>query len=124
MRELLLDCVGSVPELDWIPTVLIHRARESAPGPHGIPYAAWKGAGSRILELIHRALCSWMHGAALPAGFNTAHGLPVRSPDKTRPLTLSNAIAKPSAKPVCFRPNRCYISSSAAEEVCQGQAHC
>ena len=83
------------------------RCSDSAPGPDGIPYSAWVRSDPRFIDCVHRAYDEILDGACLPDDFNDAHMvfLPkgeqdgdqhgiARLPESTRPLSLSNAVAK------------------------------
>jgi endonuclease/exonuclease/phosphatase family metal-dependent hydrolase len=83
------------------------RARDSAPGPDGLPYSAWSNADPRTLNLIFDAYSELVAGRPLPEGFNRSlmvlipkgeldgdHLAIARAPEATRPITLSNSIAK------------------------------
>eukprot|EP00959_Pyramimonas_sp_CCMP1952_P470694 9497117-Pyramimonas_sp.AAC.1 len=82
------------------------RARPTAAGPDGIPYAAWARAPGAIQHL-HAAMLAIMGGACPPEGLNASwlqfapkgDGTPSavqveREPAKTRPLALKNSDAK------------------------------
>jgi endonuclease/exonuclease/phosphatase family metal-dependent hydrolase len=86
---------------------IAERCSDSAPGPDGIPYSAWVRADPRFIDCVHRAYDELLDGARLPDDFNDAHMvfLPkgeqdgdehgiARLPESTRPLSLSNAVAK------------------------------
>ena len=82
--------------------------KDSCPGPDGVPYAAWRGAGELIAGVVHGALCAVFEGGEdLPEQFNEANMvLPpkgeveagatwVSKPaSDTRPLSLSNTDSK------------------------------
>ena len=48
-------------------------ARNSAPGPDGIPYAMYKIAPSEVINAFYAAYLDWMHGGPLPPGFNLSY---------------------------------------------------
>jgi endonuclease/exonuclease/phosphatase family metal-dependent hydrolase len=112
-QEKLLQFVVAAPDdIDWrLPReefiAIAQRCTDSAPGPDGIPYSAWVQADPRFIDCVHRAYDELLDGAMLPDDFNDAHMvfLPkgeydgdvhgiARTPEATRPLTLSNAVAK------------------------------
>jgi hypothetical protein len=49
---------------------LVARPRVGAPGPDGIPYAAWRLAGPDLGEVLYVAYESFMRGVPLPDDFN------------------------------------------------------
>ena len=83
---------------------IIMASRDSAPGPDGIPYSAWKIAPLHVLEALHLCYSSWIDYGALPHGFghsylwllpkgddpNDNDGIMLRSPEQTRPLSGAN----------------------------------
>ena len=83
---------------------LIDRARDSASGPDGIPYAAWRFAHTEMKSILHAAYLTWLDTGNLPHGFNLAYlwllpksdderdasGCLQRDPADTRPLSGSN----------------------------------
>jgi hypothetical protein len=83
------------------------KPRDSAPGPDGIPFGAWRAAGPKLFDVMFNAFSSFMQGAPLPEGFNEcnlafipkgedpndAH-LVARTPNTTRPISLSNTDSK------------------------------
>ena len=86
---------------------LVARPREGAPGPDGIPYAAWRLAGTDLMDVLYDAFVSFMNGDPLPADFNECllvfipkgdepgdRGTVARSPGMTRPISLSNTASK------------------------------
>ena len=47
--------------------------KDSRPGPDGVPYAAWRGAGELAAGVVHEALCAVLEGGEdLPEQFNDA----------------------------------------------------
>ena len=40
---------------------LVARPREGAPGPDGIPYAAWRLAGTDLMDVLYDAYVSFMN---------------------------------------------------------------
>ncbi len=77
--------------------------RDSAPGPDGIPYSAWRTAGPAFYDIMFSAFSSFISGACLPEGFNACNlafipkgddphddRLVARTPATTRPISLSN----------------------------------
>ena len=55
--------------------VFLRSARYSAPGPDGIPYAAWRATGGIGTSNLHRVLCKMTAGRPLAAGFNDSLGI-------------------------------------------------
>jgi exonuclease III len=109
----LLEYVVPAPDdIDWrLPRedfiAIAERCSDSAPGPDGIPYSAWVRADPRFIDCVHKAYDELLDGADLPEDFNNANMvfLPkgeldgdafgiARLPESTRPLSLSNAVAK------------------------------
>ena len=99
------DINWRLPREDFI--TIAERCSDSTPGPDGIPYSAWVRADPRFVDCVHRAYEELLDGASLPDDFNDAHMvfLPkgeqdgdehgiARLPESTRPLSLSNAVAK------------------------------
>jgi hypothetical protein len=79
------------------------KPRDSAPGPDGIPFGAWRAAGPAFYDIMFAAFSSFMSGACLPEGFNECNLafipqgddpndslLVARTPATTRPISLSN----------------------------------
>jgi hypothetical protein len=78
------------------------KPRDSAPGPDGIPFGAWRAAGPAFYDIMFSAFSSFMSGALLPDGFNECNlafipkgddphdALVARTPATTRPISLSN----------------------------------
>ena len=86
---------------------LVARPRDSAPGPDGIPYAAWRNAGTCISDVLFNAYAAFMDGVPLPEGFNECilafipkgdevsdTAVVARTPGLTRPISLSNTDSK------------------------------
>ncbi len=86
---------------------LVARPREGAPGPDGIPYSAWRLAGTVFMDILFEAYEAFMLGQALPEDFNEClmvfipkgdepgdRGTVARSPGMTRPISLSNTASK------------------------------
>jgi hypothetical protein len=86
---------------------IISRPREGAPGPDGIPYTAWRLAGTDLTDILYEAYAAFMSGEVLPADFNECllvfipkgdeagdHGTVARAPGLTRPISLSNTASK------------------------------
>jgi hypothetical protein len=99
-----LDLAGAeLPSPDDIGFFLQH-ARYSAPGPDGVPYAAWKATGAHGTTTLHRVLCEMCSGRPLEDEFNASLGiypakgtqdddsawLVRRGAGDTRPLNLKN----------------------------------
>jgi endonuclease/exonuclease/phosphatase family metal-dependent hydrolase len=111
-KSLLQHVVTAPDDIAWRMSreefiAIAERCSDSAPGPDGIPYSAWVRADPRFIDFVHRAYDELLDGATLPDDFNAAHMvfLPkgefdgdahgiARLPESTRPLTLSNAVAK------------------------------
>ena len=83
------------------------RPWDSAPGPDGIPFGAWRAAGVELYDVMFNAFNSFMNGARLPKGFNECNLvfipkgedindalLVARTPNTTRPISLSNTDSK------------------------------
>ena len=80
----------------------LKRAKASAPGPDGIPYAAWLASGSYGAAALHLAMRVMMDGTRPPLGFNNSLGIFLlkgtadddtlcsvkRTAENTRPLGL------------------------------------
>ena len=63
------------------------RARHSAAGPDGLPYSAWRAAGSAGLRILFRVQFELMAGTMPPDGFNDSLGIYLRRvPRTTTPL--------------------------------------
>jgi hypothetical protein len=86
---------------------ILQRARDSAPGPDGLPYSAWSNAPTHILDELYTMYTDLLSGVELPADFNRCflacipkgdavgdHIGIARKPDSTRPIAMSNAVAK------------------------------
>jgi hypothetical protein len=86
---------------------IMARPRDSAPGPDGIPFAAWRAAGAELYDVMYDAYDSFIHGEELPEKFNECNlafipkgedindiTLVARSPSTTRPISLSNTDSK------------------------------
>jgi hypothetical protein len=83
------------------------KPRDSAPGPDGIPYGAWRAAGTFMYDVMFEAFVAFTSGSSLPAQFNDCNlafipkgdnpedfHLVARSPSTTRPISLSNTDSK------------------------------
>eukprot|EP00959_Pyramimonas_sp_CCMP1952_P246088 5143552-Pyramimonas_sp.AAC.1 len=80
-------------------------ARDSCPGPDGIPYSAWFRGGTCTMEPLFEMYQALLAHGRLPDAFNhgTAVFLPkgdapsdavdavFRPPEQTRPITLGNS---------------------------------
>jgi len=86
---------------------MVDKMRDTSPGPDGLPYTAWGKAGDTIIDFVYEAYVSLLDGSELPKGFNHSDmvfipkgdqveegGSFVRKPTETRPLNLSNSVAK------------------------------
>jgi endonuclease/exonuclease/phosphatase family metal-dependent hydrolase len=86
---------------------ILQRARDSAPGPDGLPYSAWANAPTHILDELYTMYTDLLSGVELPLDFNRCflacipkgdavgdHIGIARTPDSTRPIAMSNAVAK------------------------------
>ena len=111
-RTLLAHAVPCPPDIQWNIDrgefwEIALRARDSAPGPDGLPYSAWSQADPRALNTIFDAYSELVDGRPLPEGFNRSlmvlipkgeldgdHLAIARLPGATRPITLSNSVAK------------------------------
>ena len=65
----------------------LKRAKASAPGSDGIPYAAWLASGSFDASALHLAIRVMMDGTRPPLGFNNSLGIFL--PKGPRMMTLS-----------------------------------
>jgi endonuclease/exonuclease/phosphatase family metal-dependent hydrolase len=86
---------------------LVARPRDGAPGPDGLPYAAWRMAGAGLIDVLYEAYEAFLKGSPLPPGFNDClmvfipkgdeagdRGTVARTPAATRPISLSNTASK------------------------------
>jgi hypothetical protein len=86
---------------------IVARPREGAPGPDGIPYSAWRLAGTALMDVLFEAYDAFMNGDSLPEDFNECLlvfipkgeevgdlGTVARAPGLTRPISLSNTASK------------------------------
>jgi len=102
------------PTVDWVLPPedffrLVRATHDSAPGPDGIPYAAWRALPDSCLHALYGVYLDLLAGAVEPASLN--EGLTtfipkgsssphdsseavVRPAAATRPITLSNTDAK------------------------------
>ena len=55
--------------------MFLKRAKASAPGPDGIPYAAWLASGSFGTAALYLAMRMMMDGGKPPSGFNNSLGI-------------------------------------------------
>ena len=82
---------------------LMAKPRDSAPGPDGIPFSAWRAAGIELYDVMFDAFDAFINGETLPPTFNTCNLafipkgedpnddiLVARAPSSTRPISLSN----------------------------------
>ena len=97
---------------DYMPTFAmfvdhIRQLKDTAPGPDGIPYAAWRYAPEEVLHQLYFIITEILEGEPLPEKFNHAifallpKGLDGvigrwvdRAPNKVRTLSLSNTEKK------------------------------
>ena len=90
---------------------LLGRLQHSAPGPDGVPYAAWTATADITAGYLHAALLSLLAGCTPPHTFNSSFmvflpkggdapgpSCSSRTPSATRPLNLSNTDQKILAK--------------------------
>jgi endonuclease/exonuclease/phosphatase family metal-dependent hydrolase len=110
---LLMPFIQQVPPgLKWIVDregfhEVMAKPRDSAPGPDGIPFGAWRAAGVPLYDVMYEAFIAFSDGAPLPEQFNdcnlafipkgdnpTDQHLVARTPNTTRPISLSNADSK------------------------------
>ena len=84
--------------------------KDSAPGPDGIPYGAYRCAGGLGSQFLFNANRSLLEGGTVPEHFaqsrtvfipKTSDTDDVRSPDALRPLTLCNCDCKLLASTIC-----------------------
>jgi endonuclease/exonuclease/phosphatase family metal-dependent hydrolase len=86
---------------------ILHRTHDSSPGPDGLPYSAWNNAPQHIHDELYLMYTDMMDGSVLPAGFNRCflacipkgdapgdHIGIARTPESTRPIAMSNSVAK------------------------------
>ena len=111
-KEFLRKWAVQLPTIQWELgedefAKVLSKTGDTAPGPDGIPYAAWRGAPKEVTKLLFQAYTSWIQGAEVPDDFNFAflvlipkgdhtedHQLVARAPGDTRPLSLSNSDSK------------------------------
>ena len=84
--------------------------KDSAPGPDGIPFGAYRCAGGLGSQLLFNANRSLLKGGTVPEHFaqsrtvfipKTSDTDDVRSPDALRPLTLCNCDCKLLTSTIC-----------------------
>jgi hypothetical protein len=99
-------------DFDWhitdddIDNAIFH-FHDSAPGPDGLPYSAWARAHPSIIAVLRQAFHDFIRGGDLPPDFNKSNMVFIpkgeleadyvqvqRAPEATRPITLSNTVAK------------------------------
>lgn len=97
----------------------LRRARDTAPGPDGVPYSDWKNAGPRAHSVLARLLVRMTAERAAPARFSDAiaafllpkgaaphdppnSGQRARRPENTRPLALKHTDCKTVASTINF----------------------
>ena len=86
---------------------LVARPRDGAPGPDGLPYAAWRLAGVGLVDVLFNAYVAFLDGQPLPEGFNNCllvfipkgddihdKNIVARTPALTRPISLSDSASK------------------------------
>ena len=123
-----------LPSIEWLLTFkefgeLLDSVVHSAPGPDGIPFACWKHAPTSLKHNLYAAYVALLSGSGVPDDFNIAfmiflpkgshtedNGLVARSPEDTRPLSLSNTDAKSMANAI-----RSAAQPSIAEWACKVQ---
>ena len=93
-RKVLDSSLCSKPDLDLV-TDIINRPNNSAPGPDGIPFAAWRAVADIAAPILLNVSDAIADGRVPPDGFN--HGLLYRLPKKdtgllsdTRLLSVTN----------------------------------
>ena len=110
---LIMPFTQQVPSgLSWVTDrvgfhEMMAKPRDSAPGPDGIPFGAWRAAGVELFDVMYNAFDSFLDGAELPTKFNECNLafipkgedpndnlLVSRSPSTTRPISLSNTDSK------------------------------
>ena len=115
--EQFSNFVQPVPEgITWRATkeqlkAMLPKLRRSAPGPDGIPYAAWQVLGDAGLDLLWRLYEAVLDGASAPSWFNASvmaflakgdedgdDDMVTRTPATTRPLSLADTCQKIVAK--------------------------
>ena len=111
-REFLKQNMRKLPEFRSVLTfdefvLIVSELPDSACGPDGIPYAAWRHAPTDALWALYRLYCSLFTGADVAEDFNyswlmlLAKGdhnddgrIVARAPDDTRPVSLANSDSK------------------------------
>ena len=97
-----LDLLALRPRTEMDIACFLRRIKHSAPGPNGVPYAAWRAAGGSGTRVLYRVMCEIMEGKGKPFGFNfSISAFPekgeqegdsreevTRDPADTRPLSL------------------------------------
>jgi hypothetical protein len=86
---------------------VIASTADTAPGPDGVPYAAWRNAPKEVLQILFDVYKLWIQGGEVPDDFNYSYlalipkgshdddpRLLARAPGETRPLSLSNSDCK------------------------------
>jgi exonuclease III len=86
---------------------ILHRAHDSSPGPDGLPYSAWANSPPYIHDEIYNMYSDLLEGGDLPPNFNKCylacipkgdapgdHLGVARTPGSTRPIAMSNSVAK------------------------------
>lgn len=110
--EFLRRWAVKLPSIDWKLTEeefikVIRSTGDTAPGPDGVPYAAWREAPKALLQTLYKAYVAWIQGGDVPDDFNFAYltmipkgeheedrKLIAREPGYMRPLSLSNSDCK------------------------------
>jgi hypothetical protein len=114
--DLLQYSAEAPADFDWnitdddIDNAIFH-FNDSAPGPDGLPYSAWARAHPSIITALRQAFHNFISGGDLPPDFNKSNMVFIpkgeleadyvqvqRPPEATRPITLSNTVAKLFAK--------------------------
>ena len=110
--EVMKHIVPVPPDIPWrLDRVqfreMVARPRVGAPGPDGLPYAAWRVGGTVFMDILFDAYEAFLGGAPLPDGFNDCllvfipkgedihdQNIIARTPGLTRPISLSNTASK------------------------------
>ena len=109
-KDFLQQWARRIPRVQWQLTYdaflsLLDGLHDSAPGPDGLPYSAWKFVPNSIRGLLYGAYLEWLAGAPLSEAANNAFLALVpkgthnedgpagifRAAGETRPLSLSNS---------------------------------
>lgn len=109
-QDILMQHAVKFPKIHWHLTLqqfhdIIMTRKDSACGPDGVPYSAYKAAGQVVWCILYRCYCDWIQGRPLPSHFNDSwlwllpkgndSSIPgARHPKNTRPLSGTDCSAK------------------------------